>query len=68
MEVSEFNENLSACPVYLNHYDRMFGYLQLRVDPHVDVECSQTRAGRIETANQSILAFTHRMGSCNGLR
>jgi hypothetical protein len=63
MRVSEFDENLPTCPVYLNHYDRMFGYLQLRVNSLVDVEGSQTRAGRIETANQSILSFTHCMGS-----
>jgi hypothetical protein len=68
MEVSDFYENLSACPVCLNRYDRMFGYLQLQVDQLVDIECIQTRPGRIETAHKSILAFTHRIGSCNGLR
>jgi hypothetical protein len=34
------------------------------VDPFVNVECSQTRAGRIETAYQGVPAFTHRTGSC----
>ena len=46
----------------------MFGYLQLRVNPLVDVEGSQARAVRIETANQSIPSFTHCMGSWSGLR
>jgi hypothetical protein len=68
MKVSEFDENLSTCPVYLNHYGRMFGYLQLRVNPLVDVEGSQTRPGRIETANQGIPSFTHCMGSLSSLR
>ena len=50
MKVSVFDENLTTCPINLNHENRTFGYLQLRVNPLVYVKGSQLRAGRIEAA------------------